>query len=61
MSNWTVPSNPAVVIGKPAAGTNFYPWNGAAYRGVIEDVKVSRIDVAEWIARDHALNNGRFT
>lgn len=59
--NWGAPASAAVVIGKPAAGTNFFPWNGAVYRGFIEDVRASRIDVAEWIARDYALNNGRFT
>ncbi|RUV98326.1 hypothetical protein [Mesorhizobium sp.] len=59
--NWSAPASAAVVIGKPAAGTNFFPWNGSVYRGFIEDVRASRIDVAEWIARDYAVNNGRFT
>ncbi|TIQ65448.1 MAG: hypothetical protein E5X41_14905 [Mesorhizobium sp.] len=59
--NWTAPAAPAVVIGKTATGANFYPWNGSVYRGFIEDVKVSRIDVEETIALDYALNNGRFS
>ncbi|RWB67823.1 MAG: hypothetical protein EOQ42_13505 [Mesorhizobium sp.] len=59
--DWTAPASAAVVIGKPGAGTNFFPWNGSVYRGFIEDVRASRIDVAEWIAKDYALNNGRFT